>query len=55
MAKEYKNDFIITLVLNMNDVLDFKIIENPVKNLIFTERTIHSREIKEYHLAKDIC
>lgn len=55
MACEYKNDYIITLVLNMNDLPAFLTVENPVNNLKFIEKTIYSKEIKEYHLSKDIC
>ena len=55
MASEYKNDYILTLVLNMNDKPTFLTFENPVKNLTFIEKRIHSKEIKEYHLSKDIC
>ncbi len=54
-AKEYQNDYIITLVLNLNDLPKFKIIENPLKNLKFKERVIKYRETKEYHLIFDIC
>lgn len=32
MASEYKNDYIITLVLNMNDLPTFLTIENPINN-----------------------
>jgi hypothetical protein len=55
MASEYQNDYIITLVLNMNDLPTFLTIENPVNNLSFIEKTISSKETKEYHLLKDIC
>lgn len=55
MACEYKNDYVVTLVLNMNDIPEFLPIENPVNNLSFVEKTINSRAIKEYHLTKDIC
>lgn len=54
-AKEYKNDYIITLVLNLNDVPKFLAIENPLKNLKFKEEIIKSKEIKEYQLISDIC
>lgn len=54
-ALEYKNDYIITLVLNLNDIPRFLTIENPLKNLNFKERIIKSKEIKEYHLMKEIC
>ena len=54
-ALEYKNDYIITLVLNLNDLPTFLTIENPIKNLTFKERIISSKISKEYHLVKDIC
>ena len=41
--------------MNLNDSPTFLIIENPLNNLKFEERKIKSREIKEYHLASDIC
>jgi len=55
MASEYKNDYVVTLVLNLNDLPVFKTIENPVNNLVFIEKSINSKETKEYHLSKDIC
>lgn len=54
MASEYKNDYIIALVLNMNDAPTFLTIENPIHNLKFEEKIIKSKEIKEYHLISDI-
>ncbi len=54
-ALEYKDDYIITLVLNLNDLPTFLTIENPIKNLSFKERVVNSRASKEYHLEKDIC
>lgn len=54
MASEYKNNYIITLVLNMNDSPTFLTIENPISNLKFEERITKSKEIKEYHLISDI-
>ena len=55
MASEYKNDYVVTLVLNMNDLPTFLTIENPINNLRFEERIIKSKETKEYYLSKDIC
>lgn len=55
MANEYKNDYIITLVLNMNNLPTFLTIENPIKNLKFEEKIIKSKETKEYHLISEIC
>lgn len=54
-ALEYKNDYIITLVLNLNEKPTFLTIENPTKNLRFKEVKIKSKVSKEYHLANDIC
>ncbi|HTO15894.1 MAG TPA: DUF3883 domain-containing protein [Edaphocola sp.] len=54
-AKEYKNDYFVTLVLNLNDLPTFLTIENPLKNLKFEERIIKSKEVIEYHLISDIC
>lgn len=55
MASEYKNNYVISLVLNLNDVPNFLNIENPINNLNFEEKIIKSREIKEYHLIGNIC
>lgn len=54
-AKEYKSDYIVTLVLNLDNSPTFLTIDNPLKNLKFEEKVINSKEIKEYHLASDIC
>lgn len=54
-AKEYQKDYIVTLVLNLDDLPTFLTIDNPLNNLKFEERIIKSKEIKEYHLMYDIC
>ena len=54
-ALEYKDDYIVTLVLNMDDLPTFLSIENPIKNLKFEERIINSKISKEYHLVGEIC
>lgn len=54
-AKEYQNNYIVTVVLNLNDLPTFLTIENPLKNLKFEERRIKSKEAREYHLMSDIC
>lgn len=53
-AKKYKNDYIITLVLNLDELPSFLTIENPIKNLKFDKKLIKSKEVKEYHLKTDI-
>lgn len=54
-AKEYKNDYIIALVLNLDDVPTFLTIENPLKNLKFEKQIKKQKNTKEYHLISDIC
>lgn len=54
-ALEYENDYIITLVMNLNDIPKFLTIENPIKNLNFKKRSIKSKITNEYHLIEDIC
>jgi len=54
-AQEYSNDYIITIVLNLNDIPTFLTIDNPLKNLKFAKRKIFSKETIEYQLASDIC
>lgn len=54
-AVEYKNDYIIALILNLNDIPKILTIEHPTKNLIFDERISQSKVVKEYHLSKPIC
>ena len=54
-AQEYQLDYIITLVLNLDDTPTFLTIDDPLKNLKFEEKIIKSKEVKEYHLVSDIC
>ena len=54
-AEEYKKDYIITLVLNLDNSPTFLTINNPLKNLKFKEKIIKSKEAREYHLMSDIC
>jgi hypothetical protein len=53
-ALEYKDDYIVTLVLNLNDLPTFLTIENPIKNLSFKKVDIASKIMVEYHLVSDI-
>lgn len=52
-AQEYKNDYIVTLVLNLDDLPTFLTINNPLENLKFEERIIKSKETREYHLISE--
>ncbi len=54
-AREYQDDYIITLVLNLDELPRFLPVENPLKNLKFEEKIIKSKESKEYHLISAIC
>ncbi len=54
-ALEYKDKYIISLVMNLNQLPTFLTIENPLKNLKFKEHVIQSRQTIEYHLEKSIC
>jgi len=54
-ALEYKNDYIITLIINLNGIPKILTIVNPIKYLKFEEKFIKSKTVKEYHLAKAIC
>jgi len=53
-AEEYKDDYIITLVLDLNNIPFFKTVRNPTKNLIFEKRRIESKTQIEYHLVNAI-
>lgn len=54
-AKEYSENYIVIVVLNLNDIPYFINIFNPIKNLSFKEEIRKTREIKEYHLISEIC
>ncbi len=54
-ALEYKNDYVVTLVLNLNDTPRFLTIENPANNLIFKKDNRDPKPVVQYVLAKDIC
>ena len=53
-ALEYKENYIITIVSNLNNLPKFLVVDNPIKNLKFKEVIISSKERREYHLEKDI-
>jgi hypothetical protein len=54
-ALEYKNEYIVTLVLNLNEQPKFLTIDNPLKNLKFKEIVRERKELKEYQLIGEIC
>lgn len=54
-ALEYKNDYIIAVILNMNDLPSFKLIEDPVKNLKFKRDERPSKPTIQYTLIEPLC
>jgi hypothetical protein len=54
-AQEYKEQYIITIVSNLNDIPTFLTIEDSIKNLQFIKRIVSSKDRNEYHLKGDIC
>lgn len=53
-AEEYKDDYILTVVTNLNDIPLFKTFRNPTQNLAFEKRDVLSRMQVEYHLVDAI-
>ncbi|MBA2380151.1 MAG: DUF3883 domain-containing protein [Blastocatellia bacterium] len=53
-AEEYKDDYVLTVVSNLNDIPIFKIFRNPAKNLAFEKKDILPRMQIEYHLISAI-
>lgn len=54
-ALEYKNDYILTVILNLSDIPKVLTIEDPIKNLVFEEKIVESKLTKEYHLTNPLC
>jgi hypothetical protein len=54
-AMEYKENYIISVVLNLNRIPRILNIEDPIKNLNFEKKIIKSHATIEYHLLKPIC
>lgn len=54
-AKEYTKDYILTIILNLNDTPKIVTVDNPVNCLAFEEVIRKTEEIKEYHLVSKIC
>lgn len=54
-ASEFKADYIISLVLNLDELPTILTIDNPINNLKFEKKIIKSKEVREYHLVRDIC
>lgn len=48
-AKEFKELYLLVMVLNLENNPKFKSIANPLAHLTFTEKIIKAKEQKEYH------
>ncbi len=53
-ANEYKNEYIIILVMNLNENPRFLTFENPLKHLHFKEKIINSKKSVEYQLVGEV-
>jgi hypothetical protein len=54
-ALEYKNKYILTTVLNLNDNPIIKLFPDPLENLEFRKVVSRSKPQNEYHLISLIC
>ncbi|KOY85773.1 phenylalanyl-tRNA synthetase subunit alpha [bacterium 336/3] len=54
-AQEFQNDYVVTVVLNLNDAPTFVTVENPAQNLKFRKEDRPAKNIIEYQLIDDIC
>jgi hypothetical protein len=54
-AYEYKDDYVLSAVLNLNEIPQIRLIPNPIKNLIFTKVETAPKSQVEYHLTSPIC
>ncbi|MDR1034289.1 MAG: DUF3883 domain-containing protein [Bifidobacteriaceae bacterium] len=54
-ANEYKTDYFIVLVMNLESNPTFKTINNPLESLSFEKRIITPRQTKEYRLTSEIA
>ena len=49
-AREFKDFYLLVIVVNLDNIPQFKSFNNPINNLLFTERILKQKELKEYHL-----
>lgn len=54
-ASKYKNNYIIIIILNLNDIPKIIVVKNPIENLEFKEIFMNPKITKEYHLVRTIC
>jgi hypothetical protein len=53
-ANEYKDDYVLSVVLNLDDLPRLKVIINPVKNLEFRKVEIAQKRRFEYQLVSPV-
>lgn len=53
-ANEYKDEYVLSVVLSLNDLPHIKIIVNPVKNLEFRKIEITQKQRFEYQLVSSV-
>ena len=53
-AKEFSNQFVLSLVINLEKIPKIITIENPLKQLNFKEKIVSPRTVKEYHVVEDV-
>ncbi|SMM99003.1 FIG00710469: hypothetical protein [uncultured Candidatus Thioglobus sp.] len=53
-AQEHGEDYIMNIVINLNQFPKICTIANPIKNLSFSEKIVNSKATKEYHLMDNI-
>lgn len=53
-ATEYKSDYVLSIVANLGDIPNFRVIVNPVKNLEFRKIEISQKKRFEYQLVSPL-
>lgn len=53
-AQEYEEDYIISIIVNLNQIPKICTIRNPIKTLSFSEKIIQPKATKAYYLMDDI-
>lgn len=54
-AVEYKDKYILSIILNLNDIPKFHLIPDPIKHLKFKVVEVNPKKQIEYHLMSIIC
>lgn len=54
-AFEYKDDYVLSLVVDLNESPTLKVFENPLKQFKFKEINSKSEKVKTYHSVFNIC